>query len=407
MAALPGDEVRSSPETTVLGTENRGYSTIAARSFTKGEIIFQEPPLAMVYPSRDCPWLAAMRAALVTLSPACGWQYCVAVHCLLEAELPSPAPADLRPIAAEARARLLELCGAEADADGALEPSELATLTAEHLFRAAEAEAEAHRCRSPERPRPVLWPVAGGERVDGSAAQTAAARQIADTLDDLAVRVSRNGFQVMDLKARPPTSADGLFHRISFFNHCCAGGNNASWVWDGGTGLNTVRTTCNVEEGDELTISYIAKPWCDLAKPARRRYLKQNFNFVCLCRVCMQPASAESVCQGVADGSGARSAGSGKLGDMLVRWMKDEREEQEVGEEEEQREPKVAEAKKPILTDEDRVERVLQRCSGESLDVSFAEAQAALQEEDGHVGKAMIRLRKQKREAGVAADAGS
>ena len=45
-----------------------------------------------------------------------------------------------------------------------------------------------------------------------------------------------------------------------------------------------VKATRPVAKGEELTISYISKPWCDLARPARRKYLKQNFNFFCLCK---------------------------------------------------------------------------------------------------------------------------
>ncbi|CAK9115103.1 Cation channel sperm-associated protein 1 [Durusdinium trenchii] len=84
---------------------------------------------------------------------------------------------------------------------------------------------------------------------------------------------------------------------VSFFNHCCAGLSNATWTWllgatkwckDGprsrAEGL-TVKTTRPVAAGEakrgrhevgrpELTISYISKPWCDLARPARRRYLR-------------------------------------------------------------------------------------------------------------------------------------
>eukprot|EP00913_Durusdinium_trenchii_P020017 g18815.t1 len=82
-------------------------------------------------------------------------------------------------------------------------------------------------------------------------------------------------------------------YRVSFFNHCCAGLSNATWTWSRAEGL-TVKTTRPVAAGEELTISYISKPWCDLARPARRRYLKQNFNFFCLCKACMAPTEPPS-----------------------------------------------------------------------------------------------------------------
>merc|ERR1740116_396120 len=113
--------------------------------------------------------------------------------------------------------------------------------------------------------------------------------RLAGRLEEYALRVSRNGFQVMDLKARPPVGADALFHRPSFLNHCCGGLNSASWTFNSAEGLMTLKTMREVAEDEELTISYIGKPWSELAKPARRRYLKQNYNFVCLCKACTQP----------------------------------------------------------------------------------------------------------------------
>eukprot|EP00747_Dinoflagellata_sp_TGD_P167579 gnl/TRDRNA2_/TRDRNA2_192218_c0_seq1.p1 gnl/TRDRNA2_/TRDRNA2_192218_c0~~gnl/TRDRNA2_/TRDRNA2_192218_c0_seq1.p1 ORF type:complete len:508 (-),score=97.44 gnl/TRDRNA2_/TRDRNA2_192218_c0_seq1:12-1535(-) len=388
MASQTEADVFNTPETRVMisddGRGGVGYWTVAARNFAKGDVIFQEPPLAMVYPSYDPPWLAVMRKALLELSEACAWQYCVAVHCLTAAELTYPVPEGLKPFSEVARARLMQLCGGEFT-EGE-EPSELADAAAEHFLKAAESIAGTE---------PVRWPAAAGTEniIDRHQHRKAAVRWLAQRLDDIALRVSRNGFQVMDLKMRPPTSADGLFHRISFFNHCCAGLSNASWTWNGGEGLNTIRTTAEVVAGEELTISYIAKPWCDLAKPARRRYLKQNFNFVCMCKACTQPPSAAGTSR---DTSNVKS--DGKLGSLLLRWMQDGGDTDGVIEGGAAAEAPCApnEPKAP-LTDDARLERVLQRCAGESLEVSREAAQAALTAEDGHVGKTMIRLRRQKK----------
>merc|ERR1719203_1146388 len=124
----------------------------------------------------------------------------------------------------------------------------------------------------------------------------------------------------MDLKARPPCGADAVFHRVSFLNHCCGGLNTASWVWNGGDGFMTVKTTRDVAGGEELTISYIGKPWSELAKPARRRYLKQNYNFTCLCRACTQTSAA---CKPVGESGGKSPSAGGKdkLALLLSRWL--------------------------------------------------------------------------------------
>lgn len=390
----------------VRSEDGRGNSTEATRAFKQGEVLLQEPSLAMVYPSRDAPWLAAVRSTLKSENDACAWQYCVALHCLVEAELPIPHPPGIQPLPAVDRAKLEELCGWADDDD--LEPCQLALDTAESLIVAAEAEA----------PRAVVrWPAGfmaskAYEEVAGDdylLQRKQAVVWLARQLDDLAIRVSRNGFQIMDLKARPPTSADGLFHRISFFNHCCAGENNASWTWDGATQLLTVKAMRDVGFGEELTISYIAKPWSDLARAARRKYLKQNFNFVCLCNACSSPLSERGGQKRELDKK------NGKLAGLLLKWMQDDgtRCEEQVEDDKVKLSSDIAgpatkppPAPKVELTDAERLKRVLQRCAGEALAVSEEVAQAALSSEDGHIGKTMIRLRRQFRAAGDAGDLG-
>eukprot|EP00928_Gymnodinium_smaydae_P060017 TRINITY_DN4355_c0_g1_i2.p1 TRINITY_DN4355_c0_g1~~TRINITY_DN4355_c0_g1_i2.p1 ORF type:complete len:465 (+),score=140.77 TRINITY_DN4355_c0_g1_i2:71-1396(+) len=405
MAAAAGETQHDGAGTRVLRSEDgRGNSTLATRAFRKGDVLFREAPLALVYPSRDEPWLAAMRAELRTASEACAWQYCVAAFCLAPADLPAPPPPGLQPLAEEKRQQLLELCGNE-EAEGP-EPSELAWIATRHLLGASAAEAAA----------------AGA---NGSASEDdAQATRLAETLEDIALRVSRNGFQIMDLKSRPPTSADGLFHRISFFNHCCAGLNNATWSYDGASGLLSVKAAADIEAGEELTISYIAKPWCDLAKAARRRYLKQNYNFVCLCKACTMPAGASA-----RPGSTPGNAGSGKkkkagLAGLLERWMQDgdDVNAQSSPQADDDSDVKAATSPKAeassvapapaggqaqVPTDEERLRRVLRRCADENLEVTDAEAAEALRSEDGHVGKTMIRLRKRQRVEGGEDVAGS
>eukprot|EP00931_Biecheleriopsis_adriatica_P081111 TRINITY_DN54465_c0_g1_i1.p1 TRINITY_DN54465_c0_g1~~TRINITY_DN54465_c0_g1_i1.p1 ORF type:complete len:428 (-),score=106.91 TRINITY_DN54465_c0_g1_i1:47-1330(-) len=372
--------------------DGRGQGTEAVRDLAEGEVIFQERPLALVYPSRDAPWLADLRRELRALSEACAWQYCMAVHCLTAKELPEPCPDGIEALAETASQQLEELCGAE-DLEGAEEPSELAVLTAERLVKAAEEKASTASVQWPSACQVVLKEAAA----TAPECRRLVCRWLAARLDEIAVRVSRNGFQVMDLAARPPTAADALFHRVSFFNHCCAGLNNASWNWSGSDGLNTVRTTRAVAAGEELTISYIAKPWCDLAKPARRRYLKQNFNFVCLCQACTLPSSAPQQPTKIA------SKAEGKLESLLLRWMTEGSEVagSDAGEEpkraQEQPESRKAPTQKAALSDEERLERLLQKCKAEGLAARRCDAEDALRAEEGHVGKAMIRLRRLQR----------
>jgi len=424
-AALQAASPAWDAETRVIQSEDgRGHATLASRDLASGEVLFREPPLATVAPSHDPPWLAQLRQELKVLSEACAWQYCVAVHCLSAQELPQPSPFGLVPLSEEALMKLQDLCGPELGDEDGLGPSELAVKSAEHVLQAAEAQSaggsldEAWLCTAAAASQSSASAIkdSANNHSNTLGKRDCAAEWLANRLDDVAVRISRNGFQTMDMKSRPPLAADALFHRISFFNHCCASQNNASWTWSGPEGLLTVRTTREVAAGEELTISYIAKPWCDLARPARRRYLKQNFNFVCLCKACRQPSEPRctaSVREGAAEGDkGSGQATNGKLAGMLLRWMRDGQDEEE-GEEETgagaaeleltkaspvaATKPDTAGAKAP-LTDEDRVDRVLQRCAGEGLVASREDAALALQAEGSHVGKALIRLRKERRQ---------
>merc|ERR1719321_2120662 len=90
--------------------DGRGHATRALRDFVKGEILFQEPALAAVYPTYDKPWLAALRKKLNAITGDCAWQYCVAVHCMTSGELPSPLPDALRPMERDDRSKFEELC---------------------------------------------------------------------------------------------------------------------------------------------------------------------------------------------------------------------------------------------------------------------------------------------------------
>merc|ERR1711879_466396 len=69
--------------------------------------------------------------------------------------------------------------------------------------------------------------------------------------------------------------------------------------------------------------SYIAKPWSDLAKPARQLYLQQNFNFTCLCKACTLPPEEEEALRKQLSAQNNGKKPEGKLATMLMRWMQD------------------------------------------------------------------------------------
>lgn len=377
-------EVQDTSDCHVLcGAGGEGRYTLATRNFDEGEVVFQENPLLLVYTQLDPKWRAGMRAELLDLSRDCAWQYCMAVHCLSADDLPDPLPEGLEPLGDDALAKMRQLCGGDLADDGA--PSELARTTVRHLVAASPGW---------DPPTGVL--------------------ELGRKIDCLSALLSRNVFEIVDLSMRPPMGANALFYRVSFLNHGCAGMNSATWTWDATERCLVVKTRTVVAAGEELTISYIAQPWSHMATQARIRYLKQNYNFDCICRACTMPEEADSTRiveyarMEVKPGTAPADQGS-RLGKLLCRWMRDEGHAfaaeggtgQAVCMDEESPEPHRAipvvmpasGRRNGPLTEEDRVARILERCKGEGFDVNVEEALAALREDEGHVGKTMIKLR--------------
>lgn len=68
------------------------------------------------------------------------------------------------------------------------------------------------------------------------------------------------------LAARRPV--DALFYRASFLGCCDAGAHTVAWEFDGSRQALTVRATCPLEAGDELTFDAASKPWMGLGVDA-------------------------------------------------------------------------------------------------------------------------------------------
>jgi len=329
----------------VRSDDGRGDATVAGRAFGDSDIIFREPPLAIVFPDLELDWLRTLRTDLLALCETTAWAFCLALQLLTVQELAAPPPG-INLLSDAARVHLSELCGAE---DAPETPSMLALLAA--------------------------------SRLDDMSGSSVIRTELARCIDIAAHRALRNSFQVVDMTARPPVCADALFHRISFLNHCCAGYQNATWMYDGMTGLLSLSTRCSVAEGEELTISYISKPWSHLSRVARQRYLQQNYNFGCLCVACQRD---------IRDGESARPS---SLSSLMHRWL--------IGHDPCAEDCPAGSARQgdetltsgPGLADSERLQRVLFRCEREGLETSAEEAAFAQSRADGHVGKTLIALR--------------
>jgi len=152
-----------------------------------------------------------------------------------------------------------------------------------------------------------------------------------------------------------------------------------------------------IKAGDELSITYIAKPWSVMGKAARMRYIEREYGFSCLCKCCSQP---ESESMTPSDAERPKD-----LTTLLTLWMQkgdpsknNEGDDDNADASEADSKPAPKPAPKPKSTgpvdDEERVNRVLARLRQEGREVTREMVVEALEAEGNHVGKAVIRLKK-------------
>ena len=75
---------------------------------------------------------------------------------------------------------------------------------------------------------------------------------------------------------------NGVFLKMSRFNHSCWP--NAEYFWNTDTGTRDLRAVRTVLQGEEILLDY-RQPWT-LTREERRNSLRENFNFDCCCIVC-------------------------------------------------------------------------------------------------------------------------
>jgi hypothetical protein len=82
----------------------------------------------------------------------------------------------------------------------------------------------------------------------------------------------------------PNSDSGGIFLYLSRFNHSCRP--NAKHSWNEKLGVYTVYTLRPVQQGEELTLSYLKGG----VSSERQQELKEHFMFTCSCEVCSLPA---------------------------------------------------------------------------------------------------------------------
>eukprot|EP00429_Kryptoperidinium_foliaceum_P009185 CAMPEP_0176026594 /NCGR_PEP_ID=MMETSP0120_2-20121206/13029_1 /TAXON_ID=160619 /ORGANISM="Kryptoperidinium foliaceum, Strain CCMP 1326" /LENGTH=339 /DNA_ID=CAMNT_0017359791 /DNA_START=1 /DNA_END=1016 /DNA_ORIENTATION=- len=238
----------------------RGHVLRLTREYHAGEDIVEELPIALVFPSRDAPWLAALRADLKKIDAARAGVFCLAVHCLAAGDLPVVPPVGVIPVSEEDTAKIMDLPKQETVAADSASYS--AVTTAVHVLKAA-------RERS-------------GFASDIEEAVLAA------KLDDIVSRISLNVFSVQDGSVTPSVTGDAVYFGASFVNTCSAGHHTAIWRFDPVKKSLSVKAFHDLQEGDELTFASDARRAPGTSPKARA---------VCACTACCDPSFHERLMQ--------------------------------------------------------------------------------------------------------------
>ncbi|KAK4195983.1 SET domain-containing protein [Triangularia verruculosa] len=77
----------------------------------------------------------------------------------------------------------------------------------------------------------------------------------------------------------------GVFLQASRINHSCR--HNAANIWNANIGKLTIHALRDIQEGEEITISYLGR-FAGYAD--RQEYLREKFSFDCKCELCSLPA---------------------------------------------------------------------------------------------------------------------
>jgi hypothetical protein len=96
--------------------------------------------------------------------------------------------------------------------------------------------------------------------------------------------ISTNGF---GLGVNATTS--GVFETCSRFNHSCVP--NANFVWNEGAQKMEVRAIEEIQEGDEILLSYLGSELALADRPGRQQALLLRYGFRCQCAACGLEAS--------------------------------------------------------------------------------------------------------------------
>ena len=97
-----------------------------------------------------------------------------------------------------------------------------------------------------------------------------------------------NAYPTDGTSADPDERSSAVFTHICRLNHSCSP--NLHCHWNATLGAQTVYALCDIEQGEELTVSYL--PTLERPRATRRDALQANFGFTCQCVSCSLTGNA-------------------------------------------------------------------------------------------------------------------
>ncbi|KAF1986534.1 SET domain-containing protein [Aulographum hederae CBS 113979] len=90
------------------------------------------------------------------------------------------------------------------------------------------------------------------------------------------------------------TCGAGVFIKASHINHSCVP--NAYRTWNTDIERHTVHALGNIDEGEEITISYLTDSHTRRGRETRQEVLKASYGITCSCRLCSLPPQESKEC---------------------------------------------------------------------------------------------------------------
>lgn len=94
----------------------------------------------------------------------------------------------------------------------------------------------------------------------------------------------------------PDANEGGIFPICSKFNHSCSP--NASYSWSKNAGLERVFAIKNIDEDEEICVSYLSEEDWVTPRARRQNQLQMAVGFLCCCRICSLPATEAAASDG-------------------------------------------------------------------------------------------------------------